>query len=97
MFTGRISRLVGGLREARVEGATPRPRDVHVESVVGTAAVLATVEAEAQEMPLHPPCLRDAVEDEGSERADAWIGGGWRAQKCRHVARGTFAFTVKAR
>ncbi len=40
-----------------IEGAPAGARDVHVEAIVGTAAVLATVEAEAQEMPLHPPRL----------------------------------------
>ena len=81
-------RLVGGLREAMIESTPSRPRDVHVEAIVGTAAVLATVEAEAQEMPLHAARLRDAIEDEGAQPVAARIGGRGHAQERRHVARG---------
>ena len=38
-------------------------------------------------MPLHPPRLRDAVEDEGLECC-GWIGGRGRAQERRHIACG---------
>src|SRR5262245_59445517 len=50
-----------------IEGAPARACDVHVNAVVSAAAVLAAVEAEAQEVPLHSPGLRDAVENESAE------------------------------
>src|SRR5262249_21140300 len=80
--------LVRGLREAMIEGTTSCAGDVHVEAVIGTTAILAAVEAETQEMPLHAPGLRDAVEDKGSGRVATWIGGGGGAQERRHVAGG---------
>jgi hypothetical protein len=50
-----------------IEGTASCTCNVHMEAIVGTAAVLATVEAEAQEMPLHPARLRYAVEDDSPE------------------------------
>src|SRR5262245_52677809 len=70
-----------------IEGPAACTRDVHVQAIVGTAAVLAAIEAQAQEVPLHPPRLRDAVKDEALEAAAVWIGRGGRAQERRHVPR----------
>jgi hypothetical protein len=46
-MTPQRGSLVGGLREAVIEGAPSRSRDVHVHAIVGAAAVFAMVEAEA--------------------------------------------------
>jgi hypothetical protein len=70
-----------------IEGTAACARDMHVQAIVGTAAVLAPIEAETQEVPLHPPRLRDAVENKGPEAVAVWIGRGGRAQERRHVAR----------
>src|SRR5262249_36773849 len=85
--------LVGGLREAMIKGTPSCTRDVDVEAIIGTAAVLATIEAEAQKMPLHPPRLRDAVKDESSQAGPARVGAGRCAQERRHIARGEEAET----
>src|SRR5262245_1859631 len=68
-----------------IESAAARARDVHMQAIVGSAAVFATIEAETQKVALHPPRLRDAVEDEGWKAAAAWILR--CAQERRHLAR----------